>query len=156
MPPGTVQWALPGPGCEIRTVIFNLAIEGEQYHMWYRGQRASRDLSVQEFGLRAADTDAHVPQFLLLTKSKEDGTTAASRRSIFHARSEQGKARDNERKNRNRAAKREAERAEAAANNQTAASPSWEPMPQTKGKGKEKKDKGKGTKGSWHSKGKKF
>ena len=71
LPPGTVQWALPGPECEIRTVIFNWPIEGEQYHMWYREQRTFRDLSVQDFGLRATDTDAHVPQFLILTKSKK-------------------------------------------------------------------------------------
>ena len=123
--------------------------------MWYREQRTFRDLSVQDFGLRATDTDAHVPQLLIVTKSKEEGTTASSRRSICHARSEQGKARDKERKNRNRAAKMEAAKAEAAAKAQTAASSSWEPMPQTEGKGRERKGKGKG-KGSWHSKGKKF
>ena len=94
LPPGTVQWALPGPDCEIRTVMFNWPIEGEKYRMFYREQRTLRDLSVEDFGLRPTDTDAHVPQFLIVTKSKEEGTTGAAYRSIFHSRSAKGKAQD--------------------------------------------------------------
>ena len=157
LPPGTVQWALPGPECEIRTVIFNWPVEGGQYHMWYREQRTFRDFSVQGFGLRATDTDAHVPQFPLVTKSKEEGTAGAAYRSIFHSRSAQGKAHGKERKNRSRFAKREAAKAERMATAEaskaaphsskvpTPAASSGGPMPKTaepeaphKSKGKSK------------------
>ena len=65
----------------------NWPIEGEKYRLFHRKQRTFRDLSVEDFGIRPTDTDAHVPQFLLVTKSKEEGKTGAAYRSIFHSRS---------------------------------------------------------------------
>ena len=128
--------------------------------MWYREQRTFRDLSVQDFGLRATDTDAHAPQFLIVTKSKEEGTTGAAYRSIFHSRSAKGKAQDKERKNRNRWAKREVAKAERVAIAEarkaaphsskvpTSVAFSWEPMPKTAEPEAPRKRKGKG-KGSY-------
>ena len=137
--PGTVQWALPEPECEIRTILFNWPIDGGQYCMFYRDQRNFRYLSVEDVGLRPTDTDTHVPQFLLLTKTKEESTEGPAFREIFRTRSEAGKAHDKARKNKHKWAKRQAAKelkaalaeTKKAAPKSTPAASSWEPMPKS-------------------------
>ena len=107
--------------------------------MFYRDQRNFRDLSVEDVGLRPTDTDTHVPQFLLLTKTKEEATEGPAYRSIFCTRSATGKAHDKARKNKNKWAKRQAAKeekaaiaeAKKAAPHSTPAASSWEPMPKS-------------------------
>ena len=81
-------------------------------------------------------TDTHVPQFLLLTKTKEEATEGPAFREIFRTRSAAGKAHDKARKNKNNWAKRQATKeeraaiaeAKKAAPHSTPAASSWEPM----------------------------
>ena len=61
--PGTIQWKIPGETCEIRTVFFNWPVDGVEHEMFVKEQTVFRELSVQDFGLKVTDTDAHVPQF---------------------------------------------------------------------------------------------
>ena len=87
LPRVTVRWGIPGPVCEIRTIFFNWDINGEKHHMWYKELMHVGDLKVYDFGLKATDGDAHVPQFLMLTKSKEE----VQSRNIFHSTSAKAK-----------------------------------------------------------------
>ena len=155
--PGTVSWTIPDPECEIRTVLFKWRIDGEKYRMFYREQRTFRDLSVEDFGLRPTDTDTHVPQFLILTKSKQTAVEGAAFREMFRTRSEAGKQKDKDRKNKNKWAKRQAIKEataaltapQKAASTAPAAS-SWEPMPKTPEPKATTSKRGAGTFRSWH------
>ena len=62
--PGTVQWAIPGPTYEIRTIFFNWSKDGMVYDMFVKDMSKFRHLVNEDFGLRAQDGDAHLPQFL--------------------------------------------------------------------------------------------
>ena len=67
------------------------------------GQRTNhfRKLSVQDFGLNPTDTDAHVPQFFMISKwPKTDEQGPASTRAL-HTRSAKGKAHDKNRQREN-------------------------------------------------------
>ena len=73
---------IPDPECGIRTVLFNWPIDGEKHRMFYREQRTFRDLSVEDFGIRPTDTDTHVPQLLMLTKTVETAVEGAAYRQF--------------------------------------------------------------------------
>ena len=142
--PGTVQWAIPGPTYEIRTIFFNWPKNGMVYDMFVKDMSKFRHCINEDFGLRAQDGDAHLPQFFMIRKHEKfsNRSKAPSLANIpphlrpqstraFHTRTTTGQAADTLRYRNKRAAKRQAK---AAA--RVAEAPSSER--QNKGKGKSK------------------
>ena len=73
------MWNIPGKTCEIRTIFFNWPVDGVGLDMCVKEQTNFRDLSVEDFGLKPTDTDAHVPQFFMVSKvNKEQSRSQAA------------------------------------------------------------------------------
>ena len=58
-----MQWGIPGPTYEIRTIFFNWPKDGMVYDMFVKDMSKFRHLVNDDFGLRAQYGDAHLPQF---------------------------------------------------------------------------------------------
>ena len=114
LPPETIQWTIPEPVCEIRCVLFNWPVDNVQMRMWYKEQFNFENMTVEDFGLRSTDQDTHVPQFLMLTKSPIMATEGQEYRKIFRTRSDEGKQKDKDRRNRKRYEQRQAKRQESS------------------------------------------
>ena len=139
-----MQWAIPGPTYEIRTIFFNWPKNGMVYDMFVKDMSKFRHCINEDFGLRAQDGDAHLPQFFMIRKHEKFSNRSKSpslanipphlrpqATRAFHTRTTTGQAADAQRYRNKRAAKRQAK---AAA--RVAEAPGSER--QNKGKGKSK------------------
>ena len=120
-----IQWTIPEPKSEIRTVLFNWPVEGVKHRMYYKTQRNFQGLTAEDFGLRANDQDTHLPQFLMITKTAITAAEGAAYRSIFRGRSDIGRTKDKKRRNKNKSEKAALKAAQSKSSSGAAAS-SWE------------------------------
>ena len=94
----------------------------EYKKMYIKPQDHWADLTVEDFGLKSSDQDAHCPAFFIIRKALD------LKRKDLHIRSEVGKKKDKQKSARKKKAKRQ-RRAQEAACASAAASSSAAPAP---------------------------
>ena len=103
-----VNWSMAEPSKEIRTIFINwpaynlasLTGEMENLSMIVKPIKKFEKYDVEDFGLKATDTDSHIPGFYIIRK------TRTLSHADYHSRSEAGRRREAERRKEKRNEKR--------------------------------------------------